>query len=451
MANSINQWLLRAGIKAPYANLTEAQLEEKDKQSPLGGYGYMSAQDKAMKAQQQAMVDRQMQYEQQLMQQQMLARMSSQGQIGNHVGNALTGLLGTLRKKDGVQPPAGPPKDDPEVERFNQLMSQGMPEDVALEMLGNETGNASMLRDSATKRQKRTKEGLEMEDLQGRVEDRKKKPNTTITVQHTGPNGEPMQKSLEVLGKDSSGNNLYRDLGASVKGSITDTAEGWGRTKSQKGKALEDFEGQMTGAENYLDISDRIGAIADKAQAGPGFALSLAGQANNLRFGFENVKNIVSSQLDAKSKAKLASEDPVAKYQNVFDNIQDAAGWDANLKALLLEQAYLKATAGGQRATDADVSNALKTIGGTLNDPKIFKQVIQQDREVTVDRLMNSSKNTGGPGKTLADVYPDRLRGIKDRRNPKKSGGTVRLKKGNKSYDIPEDKVEAALAAGYTK
>lgn len=437
--SNVSQWLRRAGIKTPYADLTEAQLDEKNKQSPLSGYGFMSASDKAQKAQQQALFQQQMQYEQEMQQQQLLARMSSQGQIGHHVGSGIMGMLDALRNK-GQAPQATPsPQDDPEVSQYNQYMSEGLPDDVAMEMVGQQSGNGAMIRDALENRGKRQKKELDLENVRGQIDERKRKPNPTITVQKTGPNGEPMQASVEVIGKDSQNNNIYRELGSAVKGSVTDTSEGWGLSKSQKGKQLTDFEGQMTSAENYLDVSDRIGAIADKAQAGPGFALSLAGQANNLRFGFETIKKTMSSQLDAKAKAKLASEDPVARYQTVFDNIEDAAGWDANLKALLLEQAYLKATANGQRATDADVSNALKTIGGSLNDPKIFKQVIQQDRELTVDHLMNASKNSGGPNKSLSDVYSDRLKGIQDRRNPKKASKVRVIGPNGKVKMVPGD------------
>jgi hypothetical protein len=416
---SVMDWLRRSGVKTPYSDLTEAQIEEKNKANPLGGYGFMSAQDKAMRAQQNAMMERQMKQEQEMMQQQLLARMSSQQQIGHHVGAGVGGLIGMLKGKGQAPQEQGPPQDDPEVARYNQLLQEGLPEDVAMEMLGNESGNGAMIRDAQAKRMERQKSTLEMEDLQGKVSDRKNKKNEVITTQFSGPDGEPMQRSLEIIGKDGDGNNIYRELGKAIKGSVVDTKEGYGLTGSQGGKQITDFEGAMTNAENYLDVSDRMLDIADKAEMGPGFAMTLAAEANNLRFGFKGIKDIIGNKLDAKTKAKLSAEDPVAQYKSTFDSIQQAAGWDANLKALLLEQAYLKATANGQRATDKDIDLALKTLGGSLNDPKIFKDVLMQDREITVDRLMNSSQNKGGADKTLADVYPDRLRGIQGRRSPK--------------------------------
>lgn len=448
--NQILSWLRKAGIKAPYADMTEAQIEEKNKLNPLSGYGFTSAAEKAQKAQQQAMFQQQLEAEQQMMQQQLLSRMSSQQQIGYHAGNGIQGLLGMLRKKDnGTGMEEGPPKDDPEVARFNELASQVGPE-TAKEILAQELNNPAMMTDAKQERMKSDKAKLEMENLQGQVDERKAKGNNTILAQFTGPNGEPMQRTLEIKGKDKDGNNIYKEVGRAVKGSVSDTKEGWGMTGTQKGKQLDDYEGALTAAENYLDSSDRIIDIAKQAKTGPGFASALASKANDMRFGFEGIKKIVSSQLDAKAKAKLAASDPVGQYQGVFDNIREAAHLDANVQALLLEQAYLKATANGQRATDKDIELALKTLGGKLNDPEAFAKVIQQDREVTVDRLTNMSKNTGGPnGKSLGEVYADRLKKITDRRNPNTK--TVKMKKGDKTYNIPEDKAEAAEAAGYTR
>jgi hypothetical protein len=102
----------------------------------------------------------------------------------------------------------------------------------------------------------------------------------------------------------------------------------------------------------------------------------------------------------------------------VFARIGGVAKEDAKLQALLLEQAYMMATANGQRATDPDIVNALTTLGASLNDKEAFMGVISQNREMYVDRLFNMAKNTGGDGKTLGDVYGERLGGIKARRNP---------------------------------
>lgn len=450
--NQILSWLRKAGIKAPYADMTEAQLQEKNKLNPLSGYGFTSAAEKAQKAQQQAMFQQQLEAEQQMMQQQLLSRMSSQQQIGYHAGNGIQGLLGMLRKKDnGTGMEQGPPKDDPEVARFNELASQVGPE-TAKEILAQELNNPAMMTDAKQERMKSDKAKLEMENLQGQVDDRKKKPNTLATIQRTGPNGEPMQASVELIGKDKDGKNLYRDLGEAVKGSVQVASDSFNFSKTQGGKQLGDFEGAMTAAENYLDTSDRIMDIAKQAKTGPGFASALAAKANDMRFGFEGIKNIVSGQLDAKAKAKLMASDPVGQYQGTFDGIREAAHLDANVRALLLEQAYLKATANGQRATDKDIENALSTLGGKLNDPVAFANVIQQDREVTVDRLKNMSQNSGGPGgKALSEVYPDRLRKIYDRRNPNTKTIKMKKKGSDKTYNIPEDKAAAAEAAGYTR
>jgi hypothetical protein len=430
---------------------TKAQLEEKNKLSPLSGYGFMSAQEKAARAQQNAMYEAAMQREQEMMQQQLLARMSSHQQLGHYAGAGLMGLMNALRNRgQGQEAPQGPPKDDPEVARYNELLGQGLPEDTALEMLGNELGNGSMIADSQTMRAARQKQELEMKNTQSQITERENKENPVVTLQKTGPNGEPMQVSAEITGKTKDGRNIYIEKGEAVKGSITGTSRGdFTMTKAQGGEQLGKFEAQMTAAENYLDTSDKMIEIANKAQAGPGFALALAGQANNLVRGFENIKNILGDQLDAKAKANLMSEDPVQRYGGVFNKIRGAAGWDAQLKALLIEQAYLKATANGQRATDQDVKNALETIGGSLNDPKIFRNVIAQDRDNMVGQLMNASKNSGGANKSLAEVYPDRLKAISDRRKYKPK--TVRMMKGGKSYNIPVDEADAAEAKGYTR
>lgn len=450
MANYVSQYLKRAGVTAPYEDLTEAQLNEKDKMNPLSGYGFMSAKEKQTRASQRALYQQQMDREQQMLQQQLLSRMSSQQQIGYHGGAGLMGLIDQLRKRSKSPEAPQDMGDDPAVARFNELSGQVGPA-VAKQMLGQEMNNPGMIADAQKEIAEEQKRKLDIQNLEGQVADRKNKPNSVITTQRSGPNGQPMQVSQEVTGKGPDGLNTYKELGEANKGSTVVNKDDWGRTTAEKGKTLGDFEMEMTNTENYLDVSDRIKDLASKSPTGPGFAASLSSSANNLVYGFEGIKKILSGSLDNKAKAKLAASDPVAQYKNAFDNIRGVAKLDSKVKALLLEQAYLAATAKGQRATDADIENQLKILGGSLNDPEAFSELIQQNRELTVDRLSNMSKNTGGEnGRTLGEVYSDRLKGIGARRNPGASG-VVKMKKGDKTYSIPADKVEAAEAAGYTR
>jgi hypothetical protein len=455
-ARSVNDYLKAMGIRTPYEDMTQAQIKEKDSANPLSSYGFTSDQEVQQQQQQRRAYEDYIQQQKDQQMQQMLMQMPPQRAIGHYLGKALAGVLSGHKGQQQAQGAPSSP-DAPTLSRFSDLASQVGPAQAKI-MLGNELlqggdqRGAAMIQDGQEETQKNNKAKLDNENLQGQIDDRKRKPNPTITVQAQGPDGTPMLKSMEVIGTGPDGKNIYKDLGEAAKGSTTVAKEGWGGTKSEQGKQVFDFEKEMTGAENRLDTFDRITNLANNAKSGPGFAEQLSGKASNLVQGFKGIYDIVGNNLDNRSKANIMSSNPVAKYQGVFDNLKGEAKTNAQLQALLLEQAYLKATANGQKATDADVRNALTTMGATLNDPEAFKALIQQNREMTVDQLNNMAKNSGGEnGMSLGDKYKDRLAGINARRNPNEDTGPVRLYKNGVPYDIPKDKVDQALNKGYTR
>jgi hypothetical protein len=419
---AVNKYLKMAGVKnfRSEDEMTEAQINERNKSNPLGGYGYQTREDyirqTMMRQQWQAEMDAQAKQQEKVM----LMQSPPERAIGHYAGNLLAGGLGRIFGKD-QQAPQPEAQNDPEIDRYNQLVQELGSEAAALEILGQETGNGAMITQAQELRKAEQERQLDMEHKQAQIADLKGKKNEVRTFS-TMVDGMPAEVEMEIVGKDADGTNIYKEISKGLKGSVSDTNEGWGPTRSQQGSALQDFETAMTSTENYLDTSDRIIELAKNAPAGPGFASTLTSKATNLVQGFEGIRNIISPKLDNKAKAKLAASDPVKQYRHVFEKMEGVAKEDAKLQALLLEQAYMMATANGQRATDQDVENALRTLGSNLNDPEAFLGVIQQSRELTVDRLMNMSKNSGGPdGRTLGDVYGERLGGIKLRRNPEQA------------------------------
>jgi hypothetical protein len=416
---SVNKYLRMAGIRSGEDDMTEAQITERNKSNPLGSFGYRTAQERMQEMAMRNAERRAMEEEAMMQEQIMLQQAAPERAIGHYAGKwAAQGLGKILGKGKPAPAPEAPPQNDPEVDRYNQLVQELGSEASALEMLGQETGTASMLTQAQELRKADEERKLDMDYKKHQM---RKQPNEVISIQKTGPNGEPMLTSAEIYGVDpETGMNLYREVGAAAKGQTTaSSVEDWKPTGSQKGSALQDFEGAMTNTENYLDTSDRIIEIAEKAPSGPGWASKLASSSNNLVMGWSGLRDIVGKdQIDNKTKAKLAASNPASQYKDVFARIGGVAKEDAKLQALLLEQAYMMATANGQRATDPDIVNALTTLGASLNDKEAFMGVISQNREMYVDRLFNMAKNTGGDGKTLGDVYGERLGGIKARRNP---------------------------------
>lgn len=429
MATSISQYLKSIGVNTPYTDdLTEAQISERSKANPLSGYGFQSAEEQTQLQQRQQAYRDALDQQQQQQTQAMLMQSSPQRATGHYAGAGIKALIDKLRESNGPQGPAASPKNDPALDRFTQLAAEVGPDQAKI-MLGQELmqggdqrGAAMMQEGQAAiqKQQKATMEGktaeLGLENVRSQIEERKTKPNTVITAQRT-IDGKPGQVSLELMGRDpKSGANIYHEIGQSVKGSVTGTPSDFGKTGTQAGAAAGDFEKQMTSTENALDTNDRIQDIIDKNPTAVGFQGALSSQASDLVYGVKGLSDLLGTENDKKLQAVMASEDPVGKYSDVFDKMSGNAVKNRQLQALLLDQAYLMATAGGQKATDADVRNQLKVLGGNINDPKAFKTVIQQNRELLIQRLQNAGKNTGTGGKPLGDLYTDRLKGISDRK-----------------------------------
>jgi len=421
MANSYYlDWLKKAGINSgiPTDDLTESQIAERNKSNPLGGFGIMSAQQKAQRQLQQEALEKQVQYYQQQQQQALLAGLSSQGRIGHYAGQGIAGLIDAFRNRN-QQPaaPSGPPQNDPELDRFTELAKDVGPAQAKImlgqEMLqsGNQAGAALM--------QLGQKEVADQEEKDVDLKTKKlalAKPNPTVTKPGTDARGRPTATLAEILGRDSSGNNIYKDVSTGLKGTTRGSATDY-LTPTQGGKSAMDFEGQMTQVENLLDINDRLLNLADSSPNAVGFQGKLASQANNLIYGFAGIRDIVAQNLDGTAKAKLASDDPTKQYKNTFDKIGGIAKDNSKVQTLLLEQAYLKATANGQKATDRDIENAIKTLGGNLNDPQAFKEILVQNRELAVAGLNNASKNTGPNGAPLSSTFAERLKSINQRRD----------------------------------
>src|ERR1044072_799656 len=227
-SNYISKSLRQEGVRAPY-EMTEAHINEQNKSNPLTGFGFMSAQQKQQRALEQQLLEREQQRQQDMLQKQLIAQMSSQEKIGYYSGSGLMGLMQYLKNKGSApEVPNAPPTNDPELDRFNELATQVGPE-TAMQILGQETGNAGMIQqanqqlmDRQKKQMELEKMGLDMTNTRGLIDERKAKPNSIITTQATGPDGRPLQVSKEVLGKDPlTGQNRYKDLGSAVKGSLT--------------------------------------------------------------------------------------------------------------------------------------------------------------------------------------------------------------------------------------
>lgn len=425
---SISQYLKSIGVKTPYTNdLTEAQIGEKNKANPLSGFGFQSAQEK------QALLDRQRQYEQALNDQQamqmqgLLAQMRPQQQIGHYAGKGVMGIVDQLRNKDQPQQAPQAQTNDPQLDRFNELAAEVGP-DQAKVMLGQElmqSGNqsgAAMLQEGQAAIQKAQTGKLQLENdqlsnenLKGQIADRKSKPNNVVNLSGEH-NGKPITLNAEVVGQNPDGSNKYRIISQGMKGSVTGAPGDFGKTNSQEGKAAVDFETTMQSTENALDTNDKMQKIITENPNAVGMQGALAAGASDLVYGIKGLSSLLGTDNDNKLKLVMASEDPVGKYKDVFDKMSGTAIQNNKLQALLLDQAYLMATAGGQKATDADVRNQLKILGGKINNPKAFQAVLQQNRELLVDRLGNAGRNTGEGGKPLADMYKDRIKSISDRK-----------------------------------
>jgi hypothetical protein len=413
MANYYDKYLQAAGIGAPYKDLTKSQIEEKNKGNPLSGYGFMSAQEKQKRQLEMAMYEREMQRQQDMFQQQLLSRMSSQGQIGYQSGAGLLSLLDHL--KQGKQAPEAPAQDDPEVARYRELVSQLGPEQ-GLASLGSELQNPQMIADAQQAQMEKQKANLEMEDIQSRIKDRETRPNQVITAQRTMPNGMPGQVSLEAYGKDpKTGRNLYLELGEAVKGSVTDTNEGFANTKAGVDTRTKAFESMLGSTANALDAYDRLDKIISQNPEALGWSGRLIANADTVVNG---LKNLGTSIAKAEGREATASME-VGDYK--WGALEGTAANSEKVKSLVLQLAYAQAAATGDSSrslSDRDVQNQIDTIGGQVTNPETFKALMAQNRQILVQKLQNMGQYTKINGKPISSGYEADVERLIHRVNP---------------------------------
>jgi ribosomal protein S28E/S33 len=446
----INKFLRNQGVATPYKDdRTSAQIDEANKANPLAGYGFMSAAQKKQRDMQIKLFEEQQRREQEQLQSQLIARMSSQEKIGHFAGQGLFGLVDQLKGKgQAPEVPEAPPTNDPELDRFHQL-AQEVGQEGALEIIGRETGNSAMIEQAQQMRLAKQKEGLEMRNMESLIKDREKseaKPNTVITTQRTGPDGRPMQVSMEVVGKDKDGRNIYKELGEAVKGSLTvDDPTKFGTNKAGVNKRTEDMENMLMGTANAMDSYDLLGKLVKETPAG-GWAGALVSKGEDIVSGVKNLSTLLAQAEDAPNISKDLED-----YD--FSKMEKFAGGAAKIKSVVLELAYARALAserGGKTLSEGDVQRALDQIGGSISNPKIFGELMEQNKKQMIKKLENFGEMVMVDGKSIGEApqYKAKISKLRERAGMLPKGSTVKMYRNNKTYNIPEDQVEAFKAAG---
>ena len=419
-SNYISKYLRQAGVRAPY-EMTEAQINEQNKSNPLTGFGFMSAQQKQQRALEQQLLEREQQRQQDMLQKQLIAQMSSQEKIGYYSGSGLMGLMQYLKNKGSApEVPNAPPTNDPELDRFNELATQVGPE-TAMQILGQETGNAGMIQqanqqlmDRQKKQMELEKMGLDMTNTRGLIDERKAKPNSIITTQATGPDGRPLQVSKEVLGKDPlTGQNRYKDLGSAVKGSLTvDDPAKFGTSKQGVNKRTEDMEGMLTGTANALDTYELLDKLVKETPAN-GWAGALVSKADDIVSGVQNLSTLLADQEGASDVSKSLGD-----YD--FSKMEKFAGGAAKIKSAVLELAYaraLTAERGGKTLSEGDIQRQIDQIGGSISNPKIFGELMEQNKIAMIKKLENFGEMTMVDGQSIGEApqYKAKIQKLKGR------------------------------------
>lgn len=419
----LTRYLRQAGVKAPYSDMTEAQIQEQNKSNPLAGYGFMSAQDKQRRQLEQQLMERENQRQEEMFRQQLIAQMSSQEKIGYYSGSGLMGLMHYLKGKGSAPEVPNVAEDDPELQRYNQLAQEVGPE-TAMQILGQETGNASMLEqaqkqriDKQKKQMELDKMGLDMTNTQGLIAERQNKPNSIITTQATGPDGRPLQVSKEVLGKDPlTGLNKYKDLGSAVKGSLTvDDPSKFGTSKQGVNKRTEEMEGMLTGVANSLDTYELLDKLVKETPAN-GWAGALVGKADDIVSGVRNLSSLLAEQEGAADVSKSLED-----YD--FSKMEKFAGGAAKIKSAVLELAYaraLTAERGGKTLSEGDIQRQVDQIGGSISNPKIFGELMEQNKVAMIKKLENFGEMTMIDGQSIGEApqYKSKIQKLKNRVQP---------------------------------
>jgi hypothetical protein len=415
-------WLRRAGIDLSGmqgTDMTKSQIREKDKMSPLGGYGYMSAKEKAARAQEQAMYEAAMQREQDMFQQQLLARMNSHQQLGHYAGAGLSGLMQAIFKGKNQPSPMmneGPPQDDPEVARYNQLLAEGLPEDTVLEMVGNESGNGSMMADAQEQRAARLKAALETQKLQGEV-DQQGKPykvgQLTPPIPVTDAQGRPAKATYKVIGYDEeTGMPKLELFKEGMSGNVNDTAEGFKTNAAGLNQRTLAFEKLMASTADGLDSYDRLEKVVKQNPTAIGWSGGWVALADNAVNG---VKSLAGTLVDNNWKGDESSK-KIADYD--FSKVSKIAGANERIRSIILQLAYQQAAATGDSSrslSDKDIQFQIDQIGGQITSPKNLLDLMQQNKQVLVSRLKNQSHYIKVDGKPIGSGYEKDIQGLVDR------------------------------------
>lgn len=445
--NYISRYLRNAGIKAPYEDMTEAQIEEQNKSNPLSGFGFMSAQQKQQRELQQQLLEREQKRQEEMFRQQLIAQMSSQEKIGYYSGAGLMGLMQHLKNKGQAPEVPNVSEDDPELARYHQLAAEVGPE-TALEMLGQETGNSQMIAQAQQQRMEKQKKqmeldkmGLDMDNTRGIMAERAGKPNQVITTQATGPDGRPLQVSQEVVGKGPDGKNIYKSLGSAVKGSLTvDDPSKFGTSKAGVNKRTEDMENMLTGVANSLDTYDLLDKLVKETPAN-GWAGALVGKADDIISGVQNLSSLLAEQEGAAEVSKSLGD-----YD--FSKMEKFAGGAAKIKSAVLELAYaraLTAERGGKTLSEGDIQRQIDQIGGSISNPKIFGELMEQNKVAMIKKLENFGEMTMIDGGSIGEApqYKSKINKLKSRvKMPTEESGNgdaeyeeyLRLRKKHKGY-----------------
>jgi len=404
VANRVDQWLRSMGIRSP-SDMTEAQMEDRDTQNPLSKYGFMSGQEKQRRLMIQQAHDAQLQRENELLQQQMLARMSSQGQIGQYMGQGLLGLVSHLKGK-GVAPEVPDVQDDPQVSRFNQLAAEVGPIQARM-IMGNEMQNPGMIEEAKQMMAEEQKARLEMEDLQGRIDERKKpKANQTVRVPEDR-GGVPGTAVYEVI-PGANGENRMKFIGWGVDGSVTDTKEGWGgwnKTSGKNSESIQAFENAAQALANTFDLTDSLVELVDKSPNSAGWSGQLIAKADNIIEGVKNIGDTILThggrEMSDGLQEKLSS---TADWD--WTKLGKVAKESHRMQSVILQLAYARAAATGDSSrslSDRDVQNQIDQIGGSVADPATFKQILDDLRKSAYKSLVNRATYTTVDGKRLRD------------------------------------------------
>ncbi len=450
MANYLNKYLRQAGIKTPYTDLTEAQIEEKGKLNPLGGYGFMSAAEKNQRKQQNDLYQQQMDRENEWMQQQLLARMSSQGQIGHHMGSGLMGLVDQLKNKGQAPEVPNVAMDDPELQQYAQMAStpeMGGPLQAKL-MLGQQllqkgdVRGAQMIQDARKEAMEQKKAGLDVQKLDQEVNDPNKnfehKPGFTDEEDVDLPNGLPGIRKRTLLQNTPDG-GIWHIGKPAMKGTVAGASDTFGnKSKTDNSKTVDDFEIKMTSTANAFDHLDKMDAIIDDGTMVGGWAATLIRGADDI---LEGVKGLAVLAADFDDEGRGGAYNDIEKYK--FGALEKSAQNSSKVKALVLELAAARAAAvePGGRFTEGDIQRQIEQIGGDVSNPRTFKALLGQARETMFDSLKNQARYMTSNGTPVGEKYAAQIAEFEKRLGRKKAEpSTNDMEAKRKRYDELKEK-----------